>query len=331
MERSLDALLDRASLDRALLDRASLGPASLDRGVTPDGEPTRWQPVAQVLAALTSAPESSELSAEARALAEFRAFAETPARGAGLSSPAPRRGPGRMTWRPGGRLAVAAATGAVLMGGLLAVAYAGDLPAPAQRLAHDTIDAPAARPDRDPAASSQSTGSPNSGQRASQRATPALGGPDRQVHRGSGSGHPHRYGSSSLPSRGSSGRPGYGRLGAGRPGSFRPGSGRQGRSSPGGSAEPWPIQAPWPSASISPPASATPSPTAAPANPGHLTLSRARPALRALPPDHPPPPVAAAGAVRRAGSQPPRGLGPSHTRLVTQISGGSRPRWCLPR
>ena len=33
-----------------------------------------------------------------------------------------------MTWLRGGRPAVAAATGAVLMGGLLAVAYAGDLP-----------------------------------------------------------------------------------------------------------------------------------------------------------------------------------------------------------
>jgi hypothetical protein len=292
-ERSLDALLDRSLLDRSLLDRGLLdsglfgsglfgsglfgsglfgsglfGPgavdrASPDRGAAPDGDLAWWQPVAQVLAALTSAPESSELTGEARALAEFRALAETPARGAGLTPPAPRRDPGRMTWRPGGRLAVAAATGAVLMGGLLAVAYAGDLPVPAQRLAHDAIDAPAARPDRDPAASSQSTGSPNSAGRAGHRATHVLVGPDRQVHRGSVSGHPHSYGSSSSPSGSSSGRPGYGRLGAGRPG-----SGRQGQSGPGGSAEPWPIQAPSPSASISPPASAAPSPAVTPSQSG---------------------------------------------------------------
>lgn len=252
MERSLDALLDRASLDR---------------GAAPDGDPAWCQPVAQILAALTSAPESSELTGEARALAEFRALAEIPARGAGLTPPArrrdPVRDPGRVTWRPGGRVAVAAATGAVLMGGLLAVAYAGDLPVPAQRLAHDTIDAPAARPDRDPAASPQSTGSPNSAGRAGHRATHVLVGPDRQVHQGSGSGHPHPHGSSSSPSGSSSGRPGYGRLDAGRPG-----SGRQGQSGPGGSAGPWPIQAPSPSASISPPASATPSPAATPSQSG---------------------------------------------------------------
>lgn len=252
MERSLDALLDRASLDR---------------GAAPDGDPAWCQPVAQILAALTSAPESSELTGEARALAEFRALAEIPARGAGLTPPArrrdPVRDPGRVTWRPGGRVAVAAATGAVLMGGLLAVAYAGDLPVPAQRLAHDTIDAPAARPDRDPAASPQSTGSPNSAGRAGHRATHVLVGPDRQVHQGSGSGHPHPHGSSSSPSGSSSGRPGYGRLRAGRPGAGRPG-----QSGPGGSAGPWPIQAPSPSASISPPASATPSPTATPSQSG---------------------------------------------------------------
>jgi hypothetical protein len=329
MERSLDALLDLGSLDRGLRDsglldsgaldcvspgraspgRASPGRASLGRSATPDGDLARWQPVAQVLAALTSSPESSELTGEARALAEFRAFAEAPLRGADLPPPALRRDQGRRIWLPGGRLAVATATGAVLMGGLLAVAYAGDLPLAAQRLAHDTIDAPAARPDPEPAASSQPTGSPNSAGRAGHRATHGLVGPDSQGHSGSASGYPHRPGSSSSSAGSLSGRPG---------------SGRQGQSDrPGRSAEPWPTQAPSPSASLSPPASANSSPSAAPAPviPGRLTLSRARPAPRALPPDHPPPPVAAAGAVWRAGSQPPRGPGPSHTRLVTQISG----------
>jgi hypothetical protein len=243
LERSLDALLDRSLLDR---------------GATPDDDPARWQPVAQVLAALTSAPESSELTGEARALAEFRAFSEfrafadVPARGADLPPPAPRRDPGRRTWLPGGRLAVAAATSAVLMGGLLALAYAGDLPMAAQRLAHDTINAPAARHDPEPAASSHPAGSPTPAGSAGHQATHALVRPDRQVRSGSVSGHPHWPGSSSFPSGSPSGR-----LGSGWPG-----SGRQGQS--GRSAEPWPTQAPWPPASISPPASATPSPSAAP-------------------------------------------------------------------
>lgn len=299
MERSLDALLDRGwpderrldgsrldrgwrdsgwpdggwldpgALDRSPLDGASAGHASRDgaspgRGATPDGDPARWQPVAQVLAALTSAPESSELTGEARVLAEFRAFAQArapgadlpaPARGADLPAPAPRRDPGRRTWRPGGRLTVAAATGAVLMGGLLAVAYAGDLPMAAQRLAHDTIDAPAARPAPEPAASSQPTRVPNSPGPSGHRATHALVRPSRQAHSGSVSGHPHRPGSSSYP---------FGRW-PGRLGSGWPGSGHQGQPGrPGRSAEPWPTQVPSPSASISPPASATPSPSAAP-------------------------------------------------------------------
>lgn len=270
MERSLDALLDRSLLDRSLLDRAwrdsglmdpgaldcasldsasldgvSLGRGSLGRGATPDDDPARWQPVAQVLAALTSAPESSELTGEARALAEFRAFADVPARGADLPPPAPRRDPGRRTWLPRGRLAVATATSAVLMGGLLALAYAGDLPMAAQRLAHDTINAPDARPDPEPAGSSHPSESPTPAGSAGHQATHALVRPDRQVHSGSVSGHPRWPGSYRFPSGSPSGRQGQ--------------SGRPGRS-----AEPWPTQAPWPSASISPPASATPSPSAAP-------------------------------------------------------------------
>jgi hypothetical protein len=310
MDRSLDALLDRSSPDRSSPDRGSLGRASLDRGAIPDGDPAQWQPVAQVLAALASAPESSELSGEARALAEFRAFAEfralaqPPARGADRPAQPPRRGPGWMAWLPGGRPAVAAATGAVLMCGLLAVAYAGDLPVPAQRLAHNTIDAPAVRPDRDPLASSRPTVPPNSAGQAGPRATHASVVPDRRVHSGFASGHPHQHGSAGSPSGSSSGHPGSG----------HPGSGRQGQSGPGGSSEPVPTLEPSPSASISPPADATPSPSAAPSpsqsGPPHPQQSPSGP--QSTPPDHPPPPVAAAGAVRRAGSQPPRGLGPSH-------------------
>jgi hypothetical protein len=264
--RSPDALLDLSLLDGGSLDEGSRDSGSRDSGslggvALPDGEPTPWQPVAQVLAALTSAPESSELTGEARALAEFRAFApgrafaEIPPGGADLPPPAPRRDPRRKTWLPRGRLALAAATSALMMGGLLAVAYAGDLPGPAQRLAHNTIHAPAARPDRDPAVSSQPTGSPKPAGRAGQQTTRSPVGPDREVPRSSASGHPPRHGSSSSPSARSSGRPGSGRLGSGR-------RGQPGR--PGRSGESGPILPPVPSASISPPAGATPSPSAAP-------------------------------------------------------------------
>lgn len=242
---------DRPSRERsvdALLDRASRG-----GGVLPDGDPARWQAVDQVLAALTSAPESSELTGQARALAEFRALAAARPRGADLPAQAARREPGWMTWLRGGRPAVAAATGAVLMGGLLAVAYAGYLPAPAQRLAHKTIDAPPVRRDPDPAASfrpTRPTWPPRSPGSAGHRATHAPDRPDRRVHGDSGSGRPHRSWSSRSA-----------------PGSLygRPGSGRQGQpGSPGRPAEPWPTLEPSPSASISPSAGPTPSPSATP-------------------------------------------------------------------
>lgn len=221
----------------------------------PDDDPARWQAVDQVLAALTSAPESSELTGQARALAEFRALAAAPSRGADLPAQAARREPGWMTWLRGGRPAVAAATGAVLMGGLLAVAYAGYLPAPAQRLAHKTIDAPPVRRDPDPAASfrpTRPTRPPRSPGSAGHRATHAPDRPDRRVHGGSGSGRPYRSWSSRSA-----------------PGSLygRPGSGRQGQpGSPGRPAEPWPTLEPSPSASISPSAGPTPSPSATPSS-----------------------------------------------------------------
>ena len=237
-ERSVDALLDRAS-------RCG--------GVPPDDDPARWQAVDQVLAALTSAPESSELTGQARALAEFRALAAARSRGADLPAQAACREPGWMTWLRGGRPAVAAATGAVVMGGLLAVAYAGYLPAPAQRLAHKAIDAPPVRRDPDPVASfrpTRPTWPPRSPGSAGHRATHAPDRPDRRVHSGSGSGRPYRSWSSRSA-----------------PGSLdgRPGSGRQGQvGSPGRPAEPWPTLEPSPSASISPSAGPTPSPSATP-------------------------------------------------------------------
>jgi hypothetical protein len=276
LERSLDALLDRGSLDQGSLDHAPL-----DQGALADDDPARWQAVAQVLTALMSAPESSELTGEARALAEFRALAQFQAQAqfqagahsAGLPSRAPHRGPGWLTWLRGGRPAVAVATGAVLMGGLLAVAYAGDLPDPAQRLAHDTIDAPAvgrsASPD--PAASTQPTSPQSPARSAGHRGAHAPAVPDPRRHGGSPSGHPHQNGSGS-PHDNLSGSPG---------------PGRQSQSGgPGRSSGPGPTQEPSSSASISPSAGATPSPSAAPSptQSGHHHPQQSPSSLQSTPP-----------------------------------------------
>ena len=244
-------------------DRLSLGrsaepvlDALLDGAPLPDEDPARWQPVAQVLAALTSAPESSELAGEARALAEFRGRA------------APRRSRLRNRgWAASLRVprpAVAAATGAVAMGGLLAVAYAGDLPAAAQRLAHDTIGAPAAAHARGPGsrpAPSPGPGSPRD-PTAGQGSSPSGSRPaksDRRIARGHPSGSASRRWPASSAPASPTGRPGQYSPGQYSPGQYTPGGG-----SPGGSPTPGPTQQPSPRASSSPSAGATPSPSATP-------------------------------------------------------------------
>jgi hypothetical protein len=112
--------------------------AALLAGTEPPEPMPGLQLVADVLAALRSGPTSDELAGEASVLAEFR-------RGTGLAarSPGPRR-PRRVTSLLGARAAVAAAVAALSLGGLATAAYAGVLPAPMQRLAHDAIGAPAA-------------------------------------------------------------------------------------------------------------------------------------------------------------------------------------------
>ena len=245
--------------------------ALLDGGPLPDGEdPARWQPVAQVLTALTSAPESSELTGEARALAEFRSRA----RGAPRPSRASRR---NRRWAASLRIprpAVAAATGAVAMGGLLAVAYAGDLPAAAQRLAHDTIGAPAAARDGGPGSGPASPGPASPlGSTAGQASSPSGYGPgqgDRRIARRHPSASPYRHWpASSAPGTaggGPSGRPGQYSPGQYSPGQrAAPGQGTPGQpGTPGGSPTPGPTQQPSPWASSSPSAGAAPSPTASP-------------------------------------------------------------------
>jgi len=259
-ERSLEALLEGSPL--------------------PGGDLTRWQPVSQVLTALTSVPESSELSGEARALAEFRA---RPLHGAAPARPGHR---GRVTWLRraawphGPRPAVTLATGAVLIGGLLAVAYAGDLPSAAQRLAHSTIDAPPAG--RDAPAGPDPAGSSRLGIPGGQAGSPSGHGPARPDHRaphGSASGSPRHHRPSSSPSGPAGSRPSAHRKPGHSPvpGSFRPSSSGPGSSAPGspgpgspdpsgsptGSPTPAPTQQPSPSASLAPSPGAAPSPSAA--------------------------------------------------------------------
>ena len=112
--------------------------AALLAGAEPPEPMPGLQPVADVLAALRSGPTGDELVGEASVLAEFR-------RGAGVvaRTPAPHR-PRRVTSLVGARAAVAAAVAALSLGGLATAAYAGMLPAPVQRFAHDTIGAPPA-------------------------------------------------------------------------------------------------------------------------------------------------------------------------------------------
>jgi hypothetical protein len=239
--------------------------ALLDGGPLPDGEdPARWQPVAQVLTALTSAPESSELAGEARALAEFRSRS----RGA----PRPSRASRRDRWWAASlripRPAVAAATGAVAMGGLLAVAYAGDLPAAAQRLAHDTIGAPAAARDGGPRLRPGLPGpgvAPGFHGRAGEfpiRLRAGPGGPPDGPPSLIGLSVPH-WPASSAPGPAGGGPPG--RPGQYSPGQYSPGQGTPGQAgTPGGSPTPGPTQQPSPWASSSPSPGAAPSPTASP-------------------------------------------------------------------
>jgi hypothetical protein len=95
------------------------------------------RPVADVLAALTAEPSGVELAGEHRALAEFR-------RRAGAPAPAhrARRGTARRTSRLGVKVGASVTAAAVVLGGGAAAAFAGVLPAPIQRLAHEAIGAP---------------------------------------------------------------------------------------------------------------------------------------------------------------------------------------------
>jgi hypothetical protein len=117
---------------------------------------TGLQPVADVLAALRAEPAGGELAGEAAALAEFR-------QRAGMST-RPHRS--RRRRRPVltsllSAKAAAAAIAALSLTGAAAAAYSGSLPAPAQKLAHDLVGAPAAHPSASTPTTSPSPAGPS--------------------------------------------------------------------------------------------------------------------------------------------------------------------------
>jgi len=104
----------------------------------PPGSPPELRPLADALAELRAQPAVDELEGEAETLAAFRNQfgAPGPAHHPPARTPAPRR-------RHLPVKAAAAAATVLSLGGIAAAAYAGALPATAQRLAHDMIGAPA--------------------------------------------------------------------------------------------------------------------------------------------------------------------------------------------
>jgi hypothetical protein len=105
----------------------------------PAHSPPELRPLAQALAELAGQPASSELDGEAETLAAFRNQFSIPD---ATPRPWPRQPPARLRHLPVSAATAAAAT-ILSLGGIATAAYAGALPAGLQRLAHDTIAAPA--------------------------------------------------------------------------------------------------------------------------------------------------------------------------------------------
>jgi len=109
-------------------------------GTLPPGEaPAGLALVAEAFDALRAAPVDSGMTAEANALAAFRGAVSKPAVSA---RPRRERHPLLASLLRAKLAAAAAAAALALGGGAVAAAYAGKLPAPVQKLAHDTIGAP---------------------------------------------------------------------------------------------------------------------------------------------------------------------------------------------
>jgi hypothetical protein len=115
---------------------------------TPPDLPAGLQPAADVIAALRARPSVDELATESTARAEFRKLV-----GVSPRRSRPLRRPRLIPSLLSAKAAVAAAAAVIAIGGVATAAYAGALPGPAQRLAHDVIGAPGVH-----AAGSQKTG-----------------------------------------------------------------------------------------------------------------------------------------------------------------------------
>ncbi len=113
----------------------------------PDDAATGLRRAAEVIAALNDAPVTSELAALPGAMAVFRSEIGRP----GQPARSRRRRHARLGSRVSAKLAAAATAAAVTLGGAVAAAYAGVLPASVQELAHHTLGAPPAHPPAHPA------------------------------------------------------------------------------------------------------------------------------------------------------------------------------------
>ena len=118
-------------------DESTVTDADLAALLAGEGTGPGLRPVADILAALTAEATAGELAGEGRALAEYRCRAGVPEPRWQL-----RLGPAALVPRFSSKVAAAATGVAVLLGGVATAAYANVLPAPIQRLAHDTIGAP---------------------------------------------------------------------------------------------------------------------------------------------------------------------------------------------
>ena len=129
-------------LRRSGMDLPQIGDEALDALLAQDRGPGETaaplRPVADVLAALQAAPSRGELTGLDPVLAEFRGAGGMPD---GFHRSRPRRPALLRTLLS---VKVAGAVAAAVLGGSVAAAYAGVLPAALQKIAHNSIAAPAA-------------------------------------------------------------------------------------------------------------------------------------------------------------------------------------------
>ena len=120
----------------------------------PPGAGPELRPLAEALAELRARPASDELAGEAKAITVFRDQF-----GAPRMAHRPLARPPRSRRRLLPAKAAAAAAVVLSLGGIATAAYAGALPAPVQRLAHDIAGAPApaSRPTLTPASARPAT------------------------------------------------------------------------------------------------------------------------------------------------------------------------------